>query len=94
MTPNRRAVIDIGSNSIRLVVYAGSVRSPVPIYNEKSRVSLGACLNGRACDDHASKCIPIEDQTTQFIHAVGPFVPAPGACCMCSDRGTRSSALP
>jgi exopolyphosphatase / guanosine-5'-triphosphate,3'-diphosphate pyrophosphatase len=46
MTPNRRAVIDIGSNSIRLVVYAGSVRSPVAIYNEKSRVSLGACLNG------------------------------------------------
>lgn len=51
MTPNRRAVIDIGSNSIRLVVYAGSVRSPVPIYNEKSRVSLGACLNGDSVID-------------------------------------------
>lgn len=46
MTPNRRAVIDIGSNTIRLVVYAGSARSPVPIFNEKSRIGLGACLVG------------------------------------------------
>jgi exopolyphosphatase / guanosine-5'-triphosphate,3'-diphosphate pyrophosphatase len=41
----RLAVIDIGSNSIRLVVYAGALRSPMPIYNEKSRVSLGSCLS-------------------------------------------------
>lgn len=46
MTPNRRAVIDIGSNTIRLVVYAGSARSPVPIFNEKSRIGLGSCLIG------------------------------------------------
>jgi exopolyphosphatase / guanosine-5'-triphosphate,3'-diphosphate pyrophosphatase len=44
MTGVRQAVIDIGSNSIRLVVYAGALRAPMPIYNEKSRVSLGACL--------------------------------------------------
>jgi len=42
----RQAVIDIGSNTIRLVVYAGWPRAPLPIYNEKSRVKLGACLAG------------------------------------------------
>lgn len=42
----RQAVIDIGSNTVRLVVYAGLPRAPMPIYNEKSRVALGACLVG------------------------------------------------
>ncbi len=42
----RQAVIDIGSNTVRLVVYAGLPRAPMPIYNEKSRVKLGACLAG------------------------------------------------
>ncbi|MGB5078049.1 MAG: Ppx/GppA family phosphatase, partial [Sphingorhabdus sp.] len=48
MKPLRQAVIDIGSNTIRLVVYAGLPRAPMPIYNEKSRVALGACLAGDA----------------------------------------------
>ena len=29
------AVIDIGSNSVRLVVYEGAKRSPAPIFNER-----------------------------------------------------------
>ena len=29
------AVIDIGSNSVRLVIYEGLSRSPTPIFNEK-----------------------------------------------------------
>ena len=29
------AVIDIGSNSVRLVVYEGLTRSPTPIFHEK-----------------------------------------------------------
>jgi exopolyphosphatase/guanosine-5'-triphosphate,3'-diphosphate pyrophosphatase len=35
------AVIDIGSNSIRLLVYEGAVRSPTPLFNEKVLVGLG-----------------------------------------------------
>ena len=35
------AVIDIGSNSVRLVVYEGLVRSPTPIFNEKVLCGLG-----------------------------------------------------
>ncbi len=35
------AVIDIGSNSVRLVVYEGLIRSPTPIFNEKVLCGLG-----------------------------------------------------
>ena len=35
------AVIDIGSNSVRLVAYEGLTRSPTPIFNEKSLAGLG-----------------------------------------------------
>ena len=35
------AVIDIGSNSVRLVVYEGATRSPTPLFNEKVLAGLG-----------------------------------------------------
>ena len=35
------AVIDIGSNSVRLVTYEGLTRSPTPIFNEKVLAGLG-----------------------------------------------------
>jgi exopolyphosphatase/guanosine-5'-triphosphate,3'-diphosphate pyrophosphatase len=35
------AVVDIGSNSVRLVVYEGLSRSPTPIFNEKVLCGLG-----------------------------------------------------
>jgi exopolyphosphatase/guanosine-5'-triphosphate,3'-diphosphate pyrophosphatase len=35
------AVIDIGSNSVRLVAYEGLTRSPTPIFNEKVLCGLG-----------------------------------------------------
>jgi exopolyphosphatase / guanosine-5'-triphosphate,3'-diphosphate pyrophosphatase len=34
-------VVDIGSNSVRLVIYEGAVRSPTPIFNEKVLCGLG-----------------------------------------------------
>ena len=37
----RRAVIDIGSNSVRLVIYEGPPRAPIPVFNEKSLCGLG-----------------------------------------------------
>ncbi|MGQ9371921.1 exopolyphosphatase, partial [Azospirillum sp. A39] len=37
----RVAVIDIGSNSIRLVVYDGLKRTPLPVFNEKVLCGLG-----------------------------------------------------
>ena len=43
------AVVDIGSNSIRLVVYDKLGRSPLPIFNEKVLCGLGRdlALTGR-----------------------------------------------
>jgi exopolyphosphatase/guanosine-5'-triphosphate,3'-diphosphate pyrophosphatase len=39
--PGRVAVIDIGSNSVRLVVFDKKSRCPVPIFNEKALPGLG-----------------------------------------------------
>lgn len=38
------AVIDIGSNSVRLVVYSGMTRTPIPLHNEKVICALGKGL--------------------------------------------------
>nr|WP_301287195.1 Ppx/GppA family phosphatase [Sphingobium sp. OAS761] len=40
----RSAIIDIGSNSVRLVVYDGPVRLPFILFNEKVMAGLGASL--------------------------------------------------
>ena len=37
----RCAVVDLGSNSVRLVVFEGRGRNPVPIFNEKAVLRLG-----------------------------------------------------
>jgi exopolyphosphatase/guanosine-5'-triphosphate,3'-diphosphate pyrophosphatase len=41
---DRIGVIDIGSNSVRLVVYEGGRRSPAVVFNEKVMCGLGASL--------------------------------------------------
>lgn len=38
---NRIAIIDVGSNSVRLVIFDGMTRAPVPIFNEKVMCGLG-----------------------------------------------------
>ena len=38
---HRRAVIDIGSNSVRLVIFGGPDRAPVSVFNEKTLCGLG-----------------------------------------------------
>lgn len=42
--PPRIAIIDIGSNSIRLVVYQGPARLPTTLFNEKVLAGLGRSL--------------------------------------------------
>ena len=37
-------VLDIGSNSIRLVIYKGMDRDPIPVFNEKVLCKLGEDL--------------------------------------------------
>ena len=52
-TTDRTAVIDIGSNSIRLVVYQGPARLPAILFNEKVMAGLGRGLGetGRIAED-------------------------------------------
>ena len=38
------SIIDIGSNSIRLVIYEGIARSPTVLFNEKMLAGLGRSL--------------------------------------------------
>src|SRR5512147_2697906 len=42
--PGRVGVVDIGSNTVRLVVYDVPTRLPVPIFNEKAQCALGLGL--------------------------------------------------
>ena len=41
MSGKPTAIIDIGSNSVRLVVYSAGQRVPFPIFNEKVLAGLG-----------------------------------------------------
>ncbi len=50
----RRAVIDIGSNSVRLVVYDGPTRAPFLLFNEKVAAGLGAALSATGAIDDAA----------------------------------------
>ena len=52
----RRAIIDIGSNSVRLVVYNGPARAPATLFNEKIAAGLGQGVgDGGALDPKAVK---------------------------------------
>ena len=50
------AVVDIGSNSVRMVVYDGLRRAPSPMFNEKVLCALGrGVAETGALDDEASE---------------------------------------
>ena len=68
--PRRRAIIDIGSNSVRLVVYDGPQRAPFLLFNEKVTVGLGAALSatGRIDDDAMQRGI---DALVRFSGLLG-----------------------
>ncbi len=51
--PVRQAVVDLGSNSVRLVVFEGCARNPLVIFNEKAvlRLARGVETTGLLADD-------------------------------------------
>jgi exopolyphosphatase/guanosine-5'-triphosphate,3'-diphosphate pyrophosphatase len=53
------AIIDIGSNSVRLVAYEGMARAVTPIYNEKVLCGLGrhVATTGRLDDEAADRAL-------------------------------------
>ncbi|GAA0581609.1 Ppx/GppA family phosphatase [Caenispirillum bisanense] len=60
-------IVDIGSNSVRLVVYDGLTRTPVPLFNEKAVCALGAGLeqSGRLNPDGVAMAL---GSVERFIH--------------------------
>lgn len=53
------AVVDIGSNSVRLIVYDDAIRAPAPIYNEKVLCGLGRTIasSGKLDADGVSRAL-------------------------------------
>ncbi len=53
------AIIDIGSNSVRLVAYDGLTRAPTPLYNEKVLCGLGRNVftTGRLNDEAVTRAL-------------------------------------
>ncbi len=66
-------VIDIGSNSVRLVVYSGVMRTPIPIYNEKSICALGRDLEstGKLNPDGIDKALSTLKRFVALTKAMG-----------------------
>ena len=48
-TDNNAAVIDIGSNSVRLVIYNGIGPASISVFNEKITCALAIILNQPVC---------------------------------------------
>lgn len=53
------AIVDIGSNSVRLVAYEGLTRAPTPIYNEKVLCGLGkhVATTGRLDEEAVARAL-------------------------------------
>ena len=53
------AIVDIGSNSVRLVVYEGMTRAPTPIFNEKvlCGIGKGVATTGKLNPEGAAKAL-------------------------------------
>lgn len=57
----RSAVVDLGSNSVRLVVFEGRRRNPLTIFNEKAVLRLGRGLNatGRLNEEGVAQALTV-----------------------------------
>jgi exopolyphosphatase/guanosine-5'-triphosphate,3'-diphosphate pyrophosphatase len=73
----RCAVVDLGSNSVRLVVFEGLGRNPVQIFNEKAVLRLGRGLQttGRLNDQAIPQALLVMSRYAAIARAMGaaPF---------------------
>ncbi len=67
------AVVDIGSNSVRLVVYEGATRAPNPLFNEKVLCGLGRTLasTGRLSADAIPRALRALRRFRALIDQIG-----------------------
>jgi exopolyphosphatase/guanosine-5'-triphosphate,3'-diphosphate pyrophosphatase len=73
----RCAVVDLGSNSVRLVVFEGRARNPLAIFNEKAVLRLGRGLQstGRLNEDGMAQALTVMNRYAAIARAMGadPF---------------------
>lgn len=70
---SRDAVVDLGSNSVRLVVYEERGRNPVAIFNEKAVLGLGRGLDatGRLNEVAVERALTVMDRYHAVARAMG-----------------------
>lgn len=75
--PRRAAVVDLGSNSVRLVVFEGTGRNPMTVFNEKAVLRLGRGLetSGRLNDEGVAQALMVMRRYDAIARAMGaaPF---------------------
>ena len=69
----RCAVVDLGSNSVRLVVFEGQRRNPVAVFNEKAVLRLGRGLEatGRLNEDGVAQALTVMHRYYAVARAMG-----------------------
>ena len=70
---SRSAVVDLGSNSVRLVVFEGVPRNPVAIFNERAVLRLGRGLEmtGRLNEDGVVAALTVMQRYAAVARAMG-----------------------
>lgn len=70
---DQQAVIDIGSNTVRLVIYGGPPRAPVVLLNEKvsARLGKGVAENGKLSDKAMSAALAALGRYAALLRARG-----------------------
>jgi exopolyphosphatase/guanosine-5'-triphosphate,3'-diphosphate pyrophosphatase len=88
----RSAVVDLGSNSVRLVVFEGRVRNPMAIFNEKAVLRLGRGLQstGRLNDDAVGQTVMVMNRYYAIARAMraDPFEVLATAAVRDAENGT------
>ncbi len=73
----RAAVVDLGSNSVRLVIFEGRGRNPTAIFNEKAVLRLGRGLQqtGRLNEEGVAQAVTVMGRYAAIARAMGaqPF---------------------
>ena len=98
MDQPRSAVVDLGSNSVRLVVFEGTGRNPIAVFNEKAVLRLGRGLqqSGRLNEEGVEQALMVMGRYAAIARAMGadPFeVLATAAVRDASNGGAFVDAL-
>ncbi|WP_442970739.1 Ppx/GppA phosphatase family protein [Roseomonas sp. USHLN139] len=71
--PRRAGIVDLGSNSVRLVIYEGRGRNPLAIFNEKAVLGLGRGLQttGRLNEEAVPQALTVLERYHAVARAMG-----------------------